>query len=230
MHKAKVFEVFRSIQGEGKYLGVPQVFVRLAGCNLNCSWCDSNAAVKAKPGEYKEMTPLELWAQVDEIWDGAHSLSITGGEPLLHAHFLQEFLELAHVYKIKVLLETNGTLPLALKMVIDNIDIVAMDIKLPSSTGCGVYWDEHVEFLRVAWGKDVFVKIVISSATTMKDIILAGEVIQRADPSVPVFLQPNHYEIGNGVIAKCIEYQSYFLNYLADVRIVPQVHKFMEIR
>lgn len=228
--KANVIEVFNSIQGEGRYVGVQQVFVRLAGCNLSCSWCDSTHARDPRALGAVEMEPLEVWAEIEKHWQGSHSVSFTGGEPLLHEDFLKEIFEVLRVYKTRIYLETNGTLPKALKAVVEDVDIVSMDIKLPSSTGGPGYWEEHVEFLRVAWGKDVFIKTVISSATTMEDIVKAVEIISKGDATMPLFLQPNHFDVDAGVIHKCREFQRYALNYLADVRIIPQVHKFLNIR
>lgn len=227
---AKVVEVFESIQGEGKYAGVSQVFVRFAGCNLNCAWCDTSHARDPQPGHFREMRPEELWGEVEGLWDGCHSLSLTGGEPLLHKDFLKEFLPIVRISKAPVYLETNGTLPGLLSEVIEDIDIVSMDVKLPSSTGCAEYWDEHVEFLRVAWGKDVFIKMVIAGTTTMEDIIRAVEMISKGDPTMPLFLQPNYFDLKTGVMDKCRKFQTYCSNYLSDVRIIPQMHKFMDLR
>ena len=228
--KGNVIEVFGSVQGEGKYAGVQQVFVRLAGCNLNCVWCDSSHARDPKASGAQEKDPLEVWAEIEQNWRGSHSVSFTGGEPLLQTEFLKEIMAILKVYKTRVYLETNGTLPDALKEVIDDVDIVSMDIKLPSSTGCAGYWDEHVEFLRVAWGKDVFIKTVISSGTTMEDMVRAVEMISKGDPAIPLFLQPNYFDNNSGVIHKCREFQQYALNYLSDVRVIPQIHKFLNIR
>ncbi len=228
--KANVIEVFDSIQGEGKYAGVQQVFVRLAGCNLDCSWCDSAHARDPKAAGVVEMEALEVWSEIEKNWRGSHSVSLTGGEPLVQKDFLKELLPILKVYKTCVYLETNGTLPEELKEVIDDVDIVSMDIKLPSSTGCRGYWEEHVEFLRVAWGKDVFIKTVISRNTTMEDMVKAVDLVSRGDANIPLFLQPNHFEISDGVIQQCREFQQYALNYLADVRVIPQIHKFLNIR
>ncbi|MBF0122478.1 MAG: 7-carboxy-7-deazaguanine synthase QueE [Candidatus Omnitrophica bacterium] len=228
--KAKVVEIFESIQGEGKYAGVSQVFVRFAGCNLNCAWCDSSHARDPKPGGFREMGAEELLAEVDQLRGACHSLSLTGGEPLVHVDFLKEFLPMLKAYKIPVYLETNGTLPKALAQVIEDVDIVSMDVKLPSSTGCVPFWDEHVEFLRVAWGKDVFIKMVVANTTTMEDIVRSVEMISQGDSSLLLFLQPNYFDLKEGVIDKCREFQTYCLNYLSDVRIIPQMHKFMNLR
>ncbi len=230
MKEASVVEIFRSIQGEGKYVGVPQVFIRFAGCNLNCKWCDtSHARDKHSPGVH-QYTSEELWHEIEDIWMGCHSVVLTGGEPLLQADFLLDFLPILKVHRIPVFLETNGTLTDELKKVVEDIDIVAMDLKLPSSTGMAPLWDEHVRFLRTAWGKDIFIKVVIANNTVMEDIIQAVEMISHGDPSMPFFLQPNSFDIDSGVMARCMEFQNYCLNYLSDVRIIPQMHKFMKIQ
>lgn len=229
MKKGRVIEIFRSVQGEGKYAGVPQVFIRFAGCNLACAWCDAPEARDCQSPLAREFTPEDLWHAIEDIWLGTHSVALTGGEPLVQVDFLKEFLPIVRAHKAKVFLETNGTLPQELKKIIDDIDIVSMDVKLPSSTGLAPLWDEHVKFLRVAWGKDLYIKIVISMATRMEDVVKAVEMISKGDPSMPLFLQPNHFEIDKGVMVKCMEFQDYCLNFLSDVRIVPQLHKFMKI-
>ena len=230
MIKAKVVEYFRSIQGEGKYIGVPQVFIRFAGCNLSCRWCDSTHSRDMNAPGVVSYTAEELWNAIEDMWMGIHSVVLTGGEPLLQTEFLKEFLPILSVHKIKVFLETNGTLYDELKKIVDDVDIISMDVKLPSSTGMKPLWEDHVKFLRTAWGKDVFMKIVISNDTTMEDMVKAVEMISKGDPSMPIYLQPNHFEIGKGVMDKCLEYQNYCLNYLSDVRVVPQLHKFMKIQ
>ncbi len=230
MKKASVVEVFRSIQGEGKYVGVPQVFIRFAGCNLNCKWCDTSHARDMNAPGVRQYAPEDLWHEIEDVWLGCHSVVLTGGEPLLQTDFLKDFLPILQVHRIPVFLETNGTLPDELKKIVDDIDIVSMDVKLPSSTGLAPFWDEHVRFLRTAWGKDVFIKIVISNNTSMEDVIKAVEMISQGDPSMPLFLQPNSFEIDQGVMVKCVEFQNYCLNYLSDVRVVPQMHKFMKIQ
>lgn len=229
---AKIMEVFYSVQGEGPYAGLPQVFVRFFECNMHCTWCDTPASIGDTSRNYKEYSAQDLLAQVKELYDGAHSVSITGGEPLLQVEFLKEFLPMLQHGGMKVYLETNGILPKALNQVMPWVDVVAMDIKLPSSTQEQAYWHEHEEFLRIASAKEVFVKAVVSRTTTDEDVYTAVELVKRIDPEVTFILQPNYFDMKEtgGCIAKCVALQKYCSKILGDVRILPQMHKYMKLR
>lgn len=85
-------EVFSSIQGEGLLVGKRQIFIRFAGCNLNCSYCDTPESRDPSCGE--ELSADQLQGMVENlVTPDFHSLSITGGEPLLYPDFIREFLE-----------------------------------------------------------------------------------------------------------------------------------------
>ena len=130
---------------------------------------------------------------------------------------------------LKVYLETNGILYKELKEIIQGIDIVAMDFKLPTSTKTAAYWKEHEQFLRIARRKEVFVKAVISKDTQKKDIQKAIKIIQSVDPRVMFILQPNSQD-KNFSIKKCLAYQKICEEKLADVRVIAQVHKILKVR
>src|SRR3989338_4721602 len=163
MTTAKISEVFSSIQGEGKYAGVRQVFVRFYECNMRCRWCDTPYAIGDpsthatpskrgefaqdsarrgkgempmlhKPGHFEEGDLEKLLAKVEELKPGCHSVSLTGGEPLVQKDFLKEFLPRLKKAGLGTYLETNGIMPDELREVAGDIDVVAMDLKLPSST------------------------------------------------------------------------------------------------
>jgi len=227
---AKILEVFRSIQGEGKYAGVPQVFVRLFECNMHCVWCDTPASIGDGKREYKELDLENILAQVNALYENAHSVSITGGEPLLQKDFLKSFCHALHLEGKKVYLDTNGTLPDALKEIIKDIDIIAMDIKLPSSTKQKAFWAEHKEFLKIAAHKEVFVKAVISLDTKAQEVLKAAKLVAGIDPGILFILQPNYFDMKKGVIEECVGHQKLCAKILKDVRILPQVHKFMKLR
>ena len=153
-----------------------------------------------------------------------------GGERLLQKDFLQTLLPHLKESGMGVYLETNGILPQELEAVIDDVDIIAMDFKLPSSTQCRPYWQEHEAFLKKAREKDVFIKAVISSGTLQEDIAASVELAAGIDPDIFFILQPNYFDRHNGVLQKCREYQDYCLKYLRHVRIVPQMHKVWKVR
>ena len=106
----KVCEIFRSIEGEGLRTGQAAVFVRLHGCNLRCSYCDSMYAVEGS--DYKQISVAEVVDAVEayRTESGVQCVTLTGGEPLLHAG-VDELLQTLCEKDFKINIETNGTVP-----------------------------------------------------------------------------------------------------------------------
>lgn len=148
----------------------------------------------------------------------------------MQADFINTLTPVLRSLHMPVYLETNGTLPKELAQVIDGVDTIAMDIKLPSSTECRSYWLEHEEFLKIAKSKDIFIKTVISEQTTRDDVKRAVDLVSRLAPEVLFILQPNYFDMKNGIVAKCVDFQNDCLKRLPNVRIIPQIHKFMKLR
>lgn len=227
---AKILEIFQSIQGEGKFAGVRQVFVRFFECNMHCVWCDTPASIGDTTRNYKEFSLEEVFQQIQKQWRDCHSVSLTGGEPLLQKDFIKELLPLMKKARMLAYLETNGILPESLEDIVDDLDIIAMDIKMPSSTKQKSYWKEHEKFLKIALAKDVFIKAVVSGDTEKSDMIKTIELVSNIDPTLHFIIQPNTFELKNGVMKKCLEFHDYSLKYLPNARVMPQMHKFMRIR
>lgn len=229
---AEVSEIFRSVQGEGIYLGVPQVFVRFGACNISCRYCDE--AYKSHRGELGQIELIKRVKAFAKDGGRVHSVSLTGGEPLCYADFLAGFLPLLRKEGLKVYLETNGTLPEALKKVLRYIDIVATDIKLPSSTGRRGYWKEHYDFLRLSSGKDLFVKVVVTDDTTDSDVRRAAETVKRAGRRAPFVLQPATTADGSKIRVDAGDMMRWARLAgragLKDVRVIPQIHKMLGIK
>src|SRR3990167_2020580 len=195
MIKARISEIFHSIQGEGKYTGREQVFVRFFECNMHCVWCDTPGAIGDTTRHYKEYSLEELLAEVRDLWPGCHSVSLTGGEPLVQKDFIKELLPSLKKEGMRSYLETNGIFDQHLAEIIDDVDIIAMDLKLPSSTRCRPYWEEHAAFLRIARQKEVFIKAVVSSDTGKEDIARCVELVAGVDPNIPLILQQNYFDL-----------------------------------
>ena len=229
--KAVITEIFSSVQGEGIFAGARQIFVRFKECNMGCSFCDT-----PNKSAGKEYSPAQLSRAIEEVRKrkGAHhSVSLTGGEPLLSTAFLKELLPLLKKSGFKIYLETNGTLPDSIREIIDFVDIVAMDFKLPSSTGGSPYWKEHLEFLKVASAKKVFVKAVVTPDTKKSDLGRAILLIKKIDVNIPFIIQPATPVKKSDKIVPENRLRE-FLDVAAGndikARIVPQMHKLLGVR
>jgi len=222
--KGKISEVFESIQGEGLYLGERQVFVRFFGCNLSCRFCDT------KPESFMEYDPLELYKEIKMYRKGFHSISFTGGEPLLQKDFLKDVLKLTHRENLKNYLETNGTLADELKDVIDYVHIVAMDLKLPSSTGLGNYFNAHRDFLEIASRSEVFIKAVISEHTHESDLLDGLKLIRDVLRSAILVLQPDSTVESELINGKLDNFKEICRKEKITACVIPQVHKSAGVR
>lgn len=215
----KVNEIFASIQGEGPYVGYKQLFVRFCNCNLKCNYCDTEFMTG------KDYNPCELAENVNNYTD-VHSVSLTGGEPLLQVEFLKEFLP--HVEK-KIYLETNATLADKFLEVKPFVDIVSADIKLESATGIKDTYKFHDKFFEACKGVQTFAKIVFNDKITADEIDKCCELGKKY--GIELILQP---EMGaeNMLVTSefCAEILDKFLEKYENVRLIPQVHKFLDVR
>jgi 7-carboxy-7-deazaguanine synthase len=217
--KGRIAEVFESIQGEGIYLGEAQVFVRFFGCNLKCGFCDTPL------DRFTEYEPEELLEEIKLYQNEYHSVSFTGGEPLLQKDFLKEALKLTHQAGYRNYLETNGTLYNELGEVIEHVDIVAMDLKLPSSTGLNDFWQEHRRALKIASQKETFLKMVVCLSTKEEDVREGLRLIKEMPQHFPLVLQPNSYEDEGRMQPKLARFKNLAIENDIIACIIPQVHK-----
>lgn len=243
MPAADLCEVFTSIQGEGLYAGTRQIFIRFAECNLNCQYCDTKYSF-TKPHSakfentpfsqnfYEERNPIPAF-KLNEYIDlcytldsAIHSISLTGGEPLLQVEFLEFFLSM---YKKKRIfhLETNGTLPENLKQVVNLVDFISMDIKLNYLSDTS-FLAKQAEFINLAYEKPLQVKTVITRQDNINDFKKAVSMINEVSKDIPLIIQPDSKDMPE--INFLILLQKEAANKLKDVRILPQIHPFLSIK
>ncbi len=240
--EARLLEVFSSIQGEGLLVGCRQIFVRMAECNLDCRYCDtpfqplSDCRIEDAPssGNFRNLpnpVSLETLYNVLHGWDRSlpgvhHSISFTGGEPLVQGDILEEWLPTFRKI-LPIYLETNGTLPDQLQPLIPHLDWIAMDVKLASLTGVPTPWEAHREFLLLARSSRCQVKMVIGEATTIDELETAARLMRDHAADVPLILQPL---TENGRIAPnpatLLQMQTVVGKIHSPVRVIPQVHRF----
>lgn len=249
-----VTEIFSAIQGEAALVGERQVFVRLTGCNIRCVYCDQPEALERRPGPCRvEQTagrrdweattsplPIDrvvdavgrLWAQVPH-----HSISLTGGEPLLQASRVERLTRELAARGWPVMLETNGTLVPPMRRLADTVAFVSMDLKLRSVDHETVAPTTQATFLAAAraGGARTWVKVVIGPDTDHAEFDAGIAMVAAASaasspngPDVEVFLQPLT-PFGAAAAApsadQVLALHDRALRIHPRVRVVPQTHK-----
>jgi 7-carboxy-7-deazaguanine synthase len=198
-----VNEIFLSVQGEGRTMGLPTVFVRLSGCNLDCQWCDTRYA--SEGGE--ELSVEQVLERVKR--HGVHHVCLTGGEPLYQGESRELIDVLLSAGKL-VALETNGSVSLQGLPEHPGL-LISMDYKCPSS---GEEGSMCLENLGLLTQKDQL-KFVVSDII---DLERAEAVVRKYRPNCPVIFTP----VGGLSLEPVVQF---VLSRGLEVRVLPQLHK-----
>lgn len=214
MGKFKVVEKFISINGEGRCAGELAAFIRFAGCNLNCSYCDTKWANEPN-APYEILSEEEIYAYIKE--QGVNNVTLTGGEPLLQENIGRLIKLLSKDKDLRIELETNGAVTLD-----DFIDIgenvtFTLDYKLPGSKMNHMMVMENYYLIR----NNDTVKFVVSDR---EDLDKAREIIEKYNLTdrVAVYLSSSF-----GVI-KPEDIVNYMMEHnMNKVRLQLQMHKYI---
>ena len=202
----EVTEIYKSVQGESTYMGLPCVFIRLTGCNLRCIWCDT-------PHAFHDGKKLSIHQIIDEVKSyDINLVEITGGEPLLQKEVFP-LMESLLKNKFKVMLETSGSLA------INNVPakvIKIIDLKCP---GSGEENKNLWENLNHLTSTDE-IKFVIADKT---DYEWSKKVLQdyELDKKVPVLFSPVFEKL------KLKDLTEWILEDNLPVRLHTQLHKYI---
>lgn len=223
----KVNEIFKSIQGESTHAGLPCTFIRLSGCNLRCSYCDTPYVYE----EGKELTAREILSKVEEL--KCPLVEITGGEPLLQEE-IYTLIDQLLKDNYKVLLETNGSLDISR---LPSPVVKIMDIKCPDSgMSDRVNWKnleklnskDEVKFVLSGQGDYEWAKSIIREKGLDKKVtVLMSPASDNLSPHPNLLptgerdIKGNPYKLKPGTLAKWI------LDDGLNVRLQLQIHKYI---
>ena len=201
----KINEIFYSIQGEGKWTGLPNIFIRTTGCNLRCSFCDTTYA-------YEDGIEIK----VDKIVDYVEKypckyICITGGEPLLQNE-INDLIDALLEKDYKINLETNGSIDIK-KVSNKKFLMTSLDIKCPSSNMHKKMIFDNILHLK----KDDQLKFVIKDRN---DYDYAKKTIEKYKPNCIVYFQP----VWGSNVKKLL---NWILNDGLNVRLGLQIHKIL---
>ncbi|OPY30306.1 MAG: 7-carboxy-7-deazaguanine synthase [Methanocella sp. PtaU1.Bin125] len=233
--------MFVSVQGEGPYVGYRQLFIRFPKCNLNCLYCDTpkewendkKCHVEKAPGsgEFEEIeNPLSV-ARVTDIIAARkrlHSVSLTGGEPLLYAAFIKELKGV----RTPLYLESNMTLPEGAKDVKDIVRYVSGDFKLEGQCDFKGQYEKFFNatarsysILRKTSFRDCFCKMIVTEDFSGEAMMHALDQIKGCISTL--ILQPvtPTGEARAASPAQVMKLQDMAMDLIEDVRIIPQTHK-----
>lgn len=242
---APLVEIFASIQGEGRFVGVPMTFVRLAGCPLRCLYCDTPHSheptgtylVHGPAGGREEVNPVSAEHAEALVMDMASSsrsscLSVTGGEPLIHPDFVRDLGSRVRDRGLRIHLETAALDARALERVLPVCDHVSADFKLPQTLVSGDPRSANLACVEraVDAGVSVDVKIVVTPSSTDESVVGAFEQLAGWRRNILLILQP---VTPFGVVTEAVPpVRLRSLATLAadagfDFRVLPQVHPAM---
>lgn len=202
-----LIEIYSSVQGETSFTGLPTTFIRTAGCNLRCSWCDTTYSFgRGEPWKFEE-----IFNEVEA--KGCQHVCLTGGEPLIHKEALPLVQELCNRgYTVSV--ETGGSLNIA---EVDSRAHVILDIKCPDS---GMSDRNHWQNLEHMRDKDE-VKFVINGRNDFDWAVAVCEKHLLFSRKVPVLFSPVHD------VLEPKELIGWILENKIPVRLNLQVHKYI---
>lgn len=240
-------ELFVSYQGEGACAGEIHLFVRFAGCNIRCVYCDTPDSLVRVPeceiswpnGVVERRTnPLSARALSDVVQQFCEAdpqiamLALTGGEPMVQHAFIESWLQ-SYPPPRPCMLETNAMMTAGLEGVLPRVALVSADIKLPSNSGERPLWDEHRRFLTACRETNVYVKMPVDERTDPDEVRHGARLVRETVPHATLFLQPitaardNAWQVTQQrlwELVRCAQSE------MPRTKLRPQLHKLMGMR
>ena len=232
--RARVSEIFTSIEGEGIFVGKKTLFIRFSGCHLKCRWCDTKYALPLDSGTDYQIDEIKDLI-IKELQPFTYKVNFTGGEPLLQT---EAVIELADFVKkqtnVETYLESSCFDSELFSKVLPYIDICKIEFKTDDSK---VVEDEEYDNLisneikclelAVESNKATYIKIVVTNSTNLESFKnLVYNISEKIKPSdiLGLIIQPS-FGIDQPTVNKLLDTYDIVQPMFPEVRIIPQLHK-----
>lgn len=236
--KVRLYEIFTSIEGEGILYGTKTLFVRLSGCPFKCFYCDTKGALPTNSG--KEYSISEAKKIINKnLQQNTYKVNFTGGDPLAQSREVAELAKFVKEKKIPTYLESSCYDSSRFAQVIPYIDLLKIEFKTPESGFVDTkhyskLLENELECLDLARksGKTTYIKIIINSKTQLepfkKLLKRIFDIISKSELA-GFIIQPS-YGISEPSLEQLFSFYDEVHAYYDEVRIIPQLHKFIGVK
>ena len=233
--KVRLFEIFTSIEGEGILYGTKTMFVRLAGCPFTCFYCDTLDALPMDSGnEYAIEEACNLIEK--NLEENTYKVNFTGGEPLVQSEGVLEMAKYVKSKNIPTYLESSCYDSKKFSQVLPFIDFIKIEFKTPEAKFVDANHyskliQNALECLKISVdsNKITYIKIVVSEKTELRDfkelLDKIFNIVSKKDLT-GFIIQPT-YGIAEPSLEKLLKFYDLVFPFYNEIRIVPQLHKFI---
>ena len=232
--RARVSEIFTSIEGEGIFVGKKTLFIRFSGCHLKCRWCDTKYALPLDSGTEYQIDEIEDLI-IRELQPFTYKVNFTGGEPLLQTDAVIKLADfIKKQTKLKTYIESSCFDSELFSKVLPYMDICKIEFKTDDSKVAEIEAYDSLLLneikcleLAVESNKTTYIKIVVTNSTNLESFKnLVYNISKKIRPSdiVGFIIQPSH-GVDQPTVNKLLDTYDIVQPMFPEVRIIPQLHK-----
>ncbi|MGB6464188.1 MAG: 7-carboxy-7-deazaguanine synthase QueE [Nitrosotalea sp.] len=233
--KVRLYEIFTSVEGEGILYGTKTLFVRLAGCPFKCFYCDTKEALPMTSGREYSLDEAKKLIE-NSLAKNTYKVNFTGGDPLVQSEAVSELAKFVQQKKIPTYLESSCFDSVRFNQVLPYFDYIKIEFKTLDSEFVdedhySKLLENELQCLKLAVdsGKVTYIKIVVSSRTTIEHFkqLLKNIFDITSKSKVAGFIIQPTYGMEEPDLKQLLDFYDAVHIYYEEVRIIPQLHKFI---